>query len=1066
MSNEFFDKLEFLQKKALTYNLQRTHQKDIIKKMQTSLYNNIQKIISNKIKIEQILNKENEDLKDQLLLLNILSEHEIDQEISNDIFTFLTYLDKNPYFLYKIFKNTTSFTSKKTITNFLLLNYVENPFSNIPIKNEFLLIITDVLKNIIFESKSLEQVKTLFEKDVIIQDLILYLYTNYDVAEFLGKILYGTFFKLNSISEFPITFNKQTLKSIYDTKDFKQINQETKQHLNCLENVFKYKLLSDNKYASKFCLNNCIKEIDFQKREKIDYDEINKLSFPPHSGLSSTIISQFVSQLEESNTNNELNSLIDHLKNYQIQSKENNLMYSNINFNNSVNNLKSSKEIFNVRIKNACIIISIINDILDSIIQYINSMPKIISFICKLIEELLIIKFKDKGITDIEINEYITYFLFENVIYKMFDNPSLIYCLNQGYTQTNKLEILKLIKHILKRVLTTNLFLSTSEPEHTLFNYYILKTSTKVFDLFKLIKSNIEIPEFIKEMLGKVTDEEDCLKKLFKEITNENLKNNSNVGGMIFVLNLEELLFFIQKGIIVLDGLPNDIKNEHEYQKMQQTLLQIKDNSLQKMEQLFQTKTEAKINQHYLFYRSHISNEIKDLLNNTPFQDNETIENSNDNNKLEIKKFLYSLLLTQQNLSIDIFQKLKISNLNEFITNLDKILFYQSYGFMNYTETQIFITKLLNTYNKLTDEEKKEIELSWYDDLITNIQNKLSINPFISITELQRKLDLTNKKINETSIMSYLLEDQFTSNIARLFVELSNKFSFAISTQKAFLSSQNTITISDNLNKKNKNQRISNSIKEFCDIFIKLPFFDSKSKNNENYIETLAPTLIPQELSKTFNKITKTFEDINILEEYIEITGERLPPFEEEEIKFYSKIISAKICYYIQARITEVLFPIKTSDNDLKFLKYCSHFVLLNHTNCDLLLSEDETYLLDKALVIFHKIEKTSTPMEFINYLIIVLEMVKSCFKTKEYDEMKILFYFIVKSDIGNFQTWLKFIEMMSINEETRETQMFRYLNDISKAILSIDLNTVKEMNNEKEFNDLITKVLDLNKSA
>ena len=155
-----------------------------------------------------------------------------------------------------------------------------------------------------------------------------------------------------------------------------------------------------------------------------------------------------------------------------------------------------------------------------------------------------------------------------------------------------------------------------------------------------------------------------------------------------------------------------------------------------------------------------------------------------------------------------------------------------------------------------------------------------------------------------------------------------------------------------------------------------------------------------------------------------------------------------------------------TSDNDLKFLKYCSHFVLLNHTHCDLLLSEDETYLLDKALVIFHKIEKTSTPMEFINYLIIVLEMVKSCFKTKEYDEMKILFYFIVKSDIGNFQTWLKFIEMMSINEETRETQMFRYLNDISKAILSIDLNTVKEMNNEKEFNALIKKVLDLNKSA
>ena len=314
--------------------------------------------------------------------------------------------------------------------------------------------------------------------------------------------------------------------------------------------------------------------------------------------------------------------------------------------------------------------------------------------------------------------------------------------------------------------------------------------------------------------------------------------------------------------------------------------------------------------------------------------------------------------------------------------------------------------------------------------------------------------------------MSYLLEEQFASNIARLFIELSNKFPFTVSTQKAFLSSQNTITISDNLNKKNKNQRISNSIKEFCDVFIKLPFFDSKSKNNENYIETLAPTLIPQELSKTFNKITKMFEDINILEEYIEITGERLPPFEEEERKLYSKIISAKICYYIQARITEFLFPIKTSDNDLNFLKYCSHFVLLNHTHCDILLSDDETYLLDKALMIFHKIEKSSTPMEFINYLIIVLEMVKSCFKTKEYDEMKILFYFIVKSDIGNFQTWLKFIEMMSINEETRETQMFRYLNDINKAILSIDLNTVKEMNNEKEFNDLIKKVLNLNKSV
>ena len=409
---------------------------------------------------------------------------------------FMRDLWENPKALAKILSKL-SFEESKGISKFITLNLYDKIFTSNNNEDQLIYIISLLLKD---EINNLENDNINLEKflnETICECILKELIQKKDVQYFFKETLDEVIKKIELESNISWIFEPKTI--------FKKLKLMEENHENTLNNDFK---------ENKIKVNQKIQ--NFNKKYLIDLKLENlksKISTYQNKDMKE-YLEKKISDCQSSPTLYSTDKIINTI-----------FLYSN------------SNDIFMYYINSFMEVIDIINILFQNLFLNSNSLPYSKKCICKIIS--ILIKKKYPKASKIEQNTFLAKFIFDKLIFPIFDDPSFLLLINEYLISSKTIDKLRTIKKIIQIFIYGKLY---NEDEHlTPFNNYFIE---KMPDLISFLNDicQAKLPSFINELINDKLPE-NFKYDYFKENPNENIFYRN------ICFNFKELLIIIENAI-------------------------------------------------------------------------------------------------------------------------------------------------------------------------------------------------------------------------------------------------------------------------------------------------------------------------------------------------------------------------------------------------------------------------------------------------------------------------------------------------------------------------------------
>ena len=1038
-------------------------------------------------------------IKTNYNIISNLDNFEINKVYIN---IFLTSLWNYPEAVFCLLKNINEPNISKHLSRFFINYFYKNYMNNNSLENNLLYLITMMLKEEIDKLKSLDEIDTFLDKSkasFLLEEIINFpdvkLYFKKTIIKVLKKVENNFFSRRMN---FNMNQTCQNIKNfIHDIK--KKFAKEKNMNHDELCKMYIRINLMDHKINSE-------EYDDVDEKDIIDENlkfDLGETFLENTNNINKSVLDELAKNAEKNNKNDLklfYTSLSDDITKKNIPDLYSNVFMDKFYEDEEVN-IKFLLYIYQFHFLN---MISLLNELIEDLLNKVSIIPNSIKYICKVISLLIKNKFKDVP-KHIE-NKCISKFFAEKLLIPVLKSPSFNACIGGMIISDYTLDNLSIMTYIIKNFFSGNLFQNNSslsngdaEKYYTIFNRYILNNYEKVL-LFNEKAVNISIPSFIEKYINN-TLPSDYRYDYFKE-------NPEEICTSISIcFNINDLIYLIK-----------------EFKKSENEFFSVEDNKYNKFKRIFnKLKYDDKIEElkKYDIGDTTTGDESNDLDNNKnkkiikPTKSNAKKENYYIFNEIEIEenyKNIFKINNKIKGFYIDLKKIEKDRILDEKEKNLIKFKNYLSNLLRNYKALKRSSLKSTKDIKTIFSQLKKQIKLPQLN------KGYLTLNWSVNFV---------------VENMEKIPEEYKENEYEKFFEELTNELEESISKldfEKLFKFKKNLEFIREQLEFYRKNLRtieeISNNIKmkTFIENYflpIELTFiyddkeqiFDIKKLNNKE--KSLEDIIIPEKGKVKIPSISlfiKYFPNLNVYHDLLGINPFELirdlsinkklfqffdivkysfiEHYHSNEEKYASRY-ELKMKNYIMLKIYDKIYPKEFDNEDYKLFQKTIH---LSWVEPNMIIKDDfalET--LDKHLpeIIFEFKRLNIVRCPYTKFLCIqnIFKLLRTIVKFNEGEEgykknmgteevTQYLNFVLIKGCPINIFSNIKFIKLFLKDGGKKEYDLLNF-EKVCQFILNStykDYNVTEEEyikncneivdntnnNNDKRFNEIINRCEDI----
>ena len=909
------------------------------------------------------------------------------KDLNNYLPKLLTYLWEDPKLMSNLLMNSNIDDIKKTMAHFITNNFYENILSFNYLQENFMYVLSILLKKEISELKSTDDLNNFLENTpcgCLLEQLI----NKIDIKSYFNNLLKNIIenIELKCSDKKMYFFVSDIEKLIEERKRRNQKEKGNKKKEDDEDDIYK----KDWNDTPEIDINNYFSRTSTLIEENSNDEAVIKNLFGKES---SKVFSEKYSPelkikdfLEKINTSED-KKFKDYLNLQLKYCKNQDNYFSNQTFMNKVFNSNYSTKLLNEYQLNFMKVIIIIKDIFNKLLSDLHLLPYSIKCICKII--LLLIRKKFPQIIACEENAFVAKFFFCKLFAPIFCVPSTGALINNFIISNITLYNLgNMIQFILQLVSGRLYREGGSHGDFTPFNWFFMEEMPLVFTFFENL-TRVELPKFIDDYINDKLPE-DYVYNYFKENPEEYIFHRS------ICFNIYDIKCIIDSMQKNKDKIFQGKENNGIYKTFEKLCNKknyaFLNDLVEKQDKVLEVEEENKDDS--LNYSTSISNNIKEeQLNN---KKNETDKNKNvktglfgfirkKKEKVEetqpqdvIKYYLISNLLIN-----DKYKNIFNSNIKTYhfsIKELKECKNEEEILANKIIKIKNFFSSLLCNYRQLVKTDFDEGTTDKIIDILKELRSFMKSSNFVidgnipsewyvnSLIQYLLKLP-ENLSNNEFDLLFSEMENDLLNNLKQLdFETLSiclNKTKFA---QKGILFYQDAkqilidillnkkvikivekdkinVELSFNYSEKKKKFRIKPLGVKEKQIYL-LGNMDYNKKGSERVCTTI------KDFCKHFPNLVRLnskiclASDVFDLQLQFDIPGQLQIYFENvnnylTKIKKLSDnnsliLINQKIYDYVMGKIYNKIFPNEQSNEDCKILENClrlawtepKHFIL------------------------------------------------------------------------------------------------------------------------------------------
>ena len=1034
----------FIKTKNETKNSINNHCIEIYKKKMEVL-NILQKI--NKTNSNSNTKKKSSNvLKDYIL---VEDNYNYLKDLDRYIIDFLNYLWNEPKILANLLIKANIEETKTYLAPLICNNFYENILSHNYIQDPLIYIIYLLLKNEIDNFKDINEGINNFLNNTPCSYLLQQLIEKNDIKEFFKLILKDALedlnddkfiFSIDKLSQWQREMGKKINRSVFDRNYLNSKKVDNRG----------FRFSDDSGPKEDFDIRNThiLTKINIQGITEDDKNIIkNNINYQIFSAAYLSIIP--LSEIKE-NINKYNDDIC--LKNYYEYLLSNtNEDYSHNSFVSNIAKLKNSESILIFYQEHFLKVKEFINKILENIISNYRIIPYAIKCVAKMILQLISNKFPDSS--EIQKNLFINKFLYNILMFPIFEKPDINALINDYIISNNTLYNLKIISYIISTLTSFRLFKDNdpSESDLTPFNRVFLE---KIPDIFKINKYiiNIDLPHFIDGLINRTINEDEYYFDFFNENPNEisfyksmllNIKDFYFLFKNLFQFKEEIIKPFSQnndntsiyakftdkskiniKSILALLDKLNDseifkillsLVNENEYTvKTTKTKTEglfpktiINEEKLKKVkyfhvsELLFNEKPKKIFDVKQTFNYYHIE-ELKE--NN--FKNMSLKELQQKNNIIKCKNFFSSILYNIRYLDKINFNHETTQNVIDILRELTHFIKSSNYLIDGKIPSEWYSVSLMECLKKLPDDYKINEYKKLFDELTFELNESIKQNNFEYMSLLLEGIKFGNRNKNFQQRVKEIYMDIELNNKANDIIENDNinvDTNFKFSTKNEFVDFFNLDKI-----KGNTFITIEKYIKNFPNLN-QYNFCQESSGEKINIFELQKKLNIPNKLNIFFNTIALYLKD---------------KVKNENELQ----IISDKIFDYVMSRLNDKIYPKVKNDLDIDIFK---NSCKLNWVEPENVIKDKTHYDFDFVLPdinkYFNLIRNEKSPRKKLINLSNIIDSINKLLKfTKDNmdigidDQMPLIIYCFIKCKPWGIYTDCNFMQLYIGNKKNQ----------------------------------------------
>ena len=870
--------------------------------------------------------KDSEVIKYQLIEdpINIL------KDLNNYIPKLLIYLWEEPKVMAKLIQNSQISDIKNSLAPMLANNFYENILSFNYLQDNFLYVISILIKDEITNLKSTNDLQ-IFLQDTPCGCILDHLINKIDIQSYFKALLQDIIENIdkncsNRVMNFHLKeiekqiLNKKNKKDKKEKKDKK--DKKTTKELEDVDIYRRENFTTDPNPVGH--LSTLSTSFDEEENYKGTYDKFCTNYIPD---VEPKVLYEKMQEYDD----------IKMKKYFEFQlnnCKEKSDLYANKSLLNMVFQSAYSTKILFIYHSYFMKVMKIIETIFNKLLNDIQSLPYSVKCICRIISVLIRKKFP--GITAIEENAFIAKFFFCKLFAPIFRNPSA-YCLINEFIISNKTkENLDIITPIILQLVSGRLYKQGGEHgEFTPFNWFFMQEMPFVLKFFNHI-TKVKLPTFLEKFIHDKL-EDNFVYDYFRENPDEVIFHRSicfNIYDICSLLNniknCKDIIFkdCINKGMEkACEKIFSIKKNEtllKDLKGWQDSLIKNNPNNSMSMSLKYKSLTKGlPINKdgdnsnviYYYLVQDLLCNpnyKIFNLVQKTPhfclkeLKETENEEEVTLNNIIKVKNFFSSLLCNYRNLmreDFDITSKLNVTTILKELKNFTKT---QNFVIDGSIPSEWYVTSLMKYLNKipsdLTNNDCEKLFESMKIDLNKSIQEL----DFETLSYCLNKIKFVHKGIVYYEQTKEIIIDIILNTKVQKIIEeekIKVEIEFEYGKKKKFKiklnSKEKNLQLLDNLIfvQDKKRQRIAKTIEDFSKIFPN--FAEYQMQQDLDIFEMQNELEVPKQLNEYFD--------------YIKEHIKKNKNFSDEKL---SNIMYEKIYDYVMGKIYDKIFPMETDKKD------------------------------------------------------------------------------------------------------------------------------------------------------
>ena len=614
--------------------------------------------------------------------------------------------------------------------------------------------------------------------------------------------------------------------------------------------------------------------------------------------------------------------------------------------------------------ENFLFIRKIIDNLLQTIVDKIITLPYSLRCICKII--YLLISKKFPYLSKYSINTFLGKFLLNKCIFPVLSLRIKNVLDMRIFSQKTK-KCLDIVIDVLAKANSGTLYNTYTDPEKTIFNQYLIEIIPTLNKFYEKI-IDVQLPKVMNDLINETTQkmENNNSRKIFnfrhkKQIVpeqgdNSKTPDNNQMPPPLFnyfkensdeILHLQSICFSTEDILFLTELIGRNLKKFSDLPKYKffcKTYQRIiGENELLKnliIEQNEQDKSTRKV--YFIIFKEEINEKLANLLQKKK-KDRSTFESSEQDSDLICKRIKFCIkiilkglnLLNNKDFAYLNFAKSTDKFFSALKYTLDELGEYSELS--NIIPLKWYAQYIYNYKKELSDNYQRNDFNELYEEIYTeeaNILNELKSLSSIVITRDGMNLRCAEKVIEKAEYELKILEEAKKYIQIEKFID-NEKIEACITLNEDFLIKQKAnikpfplpFFINDMKNcthKENTNEKIPNHIYNIRDFISLFPIkFDSKDNKEKQHNRLRFSKIFQKDISLGERK----YHSNKIIENYMELVKKQIK--DPSNKKYFGDIkdnevkeILGKIENYILRRVYKYIYPTTQSQTDDRFYEY------------------------------------------------------------------------------------------------------------------------------------------------